>query len=74
MQLIQRFIYISTRGRIVQDLPKLRQLDDEEVTKTERRDAGYVVSSSSGSEDEEEEEEPVVRRGTSTLGKCIEGE
>lgn len=32
------------RGRIVQDLPKLRQLDNESVTRTERLEAGYTVS------------------------------
>ena len=44
------------RGRIVQDLERLRQLDGADVTREERRDAGFTVSSSED-EDEEEEEE-----------------
>ena len=42
------------RGRMIQDLPRLRQLNLIEVSKQERIEAGYTVSSS---EDEEEEEE-----------------
>lgn len=39
------------RGRILQDLASLRQLDGEDVTKEERRESGFVVSS-----DEDEDE------------------
>ena len=46
------------RGRIIQDLPKLRQLDGEDVTRVERQEAGYVVSDEEeDGEDEEEDEE-----------------
>ncbi|XP_064647689.1 leucine-rich repeat-containing protein 46-like [Lineus longissimus] len=50
------------RGRIIQDLPKLQQLDGEDVTKVEKMEAGFVVSDSeedeeeSGSSEEEEGE------------------
>ena len=46
----------SFRGRIIQDLPKLRQLDGETVTKIDRKEVGYVVSSSEEEEEEEDEE------------------
>lgn len=51
------------RGRLVQDLPKLRQLDNQSVTKTERIEAGYKVSDddTSSEEDDDEEETGVTR-------------
>ena len=42
------------RGRILQDLAKLQQLDGQEVTKEERRESGFVVSSESEEEGEDE--------------------
>ncbi|XP_069111822.1 leucine-rich repeat-containing protein 46-like [Argopecten irradians] len=44
------------RGRLVQDLEKLQLLDEEKVTATEKREAGFVVSSDEEEEEEEEEE------------------
>ena len=44
------------RGRIVQDLPKLRQLDGIEVTKTEKLEAGFQVSSSDGEESDDDDD------------------
>ncbi|CAH1788016.1 unnamed protein product [Owenia fusiformis] len=59
------------RGRIIQDLPKLRQLDGVDITKQDRRDVGYSVSSSS--EDEESEEEEEENNRMSQLGGTFEG-
>ena len=44
------------RGRIVQDLPKLRQLDGIEVTKTEKLEAGFQVSSSEEEESDDDDD------------------
>ncbi|KAL5007300.1 hypothetical protein ScPMuIL_016106 [Solemya velum] len=40
------------RGRIIQDLPCLRQLDEEEITREEKLEAGFAVSSESSEEEE----------------------
>ena len=45
----------TCRGRILQDLAKLQQLDGQKVTSEERRESGFVVSSDSGSDDGEDE-------------------
>ncbi|KAJ8313787.1 hypothetical protein KUTeg_008348 [Tegillarca granosa] len=41
------------RGRIIQDLANLKQLDEVDITKQEKLEAGFALSS----DDEEEEEE-----------------
>ena len=56
------------RGRLIQDLPNLRQLDGEQVTKQERMEVGYVVSSDSEEEEEEEDQEE-----QSKSAGCIKG-
>ncbi len=64
----------------MQDLPKLRQLDGQEVSKTERQEAGYRISSEEEgdadfdeNEEEEEEEEEDVRKSMITPGYSING-
>ena len=46
------FVYKFISGSIIQDVEKLRQLDNEEVTKEERLMAGYKVSSDESEDDE----------------------
>ncbi|KAL3832272.1 hypothetical protein ACJMK2_023931 [Sinanodonta woodiana] len=50
------------RGRIIQDLPRLKQLDEVEITKFEKKEAGHEVSSDSEEDEDEtvEEEEDIA--------------
>lgn len=62
---------IFNRGRIIQDLPKLRQLDEQEVSREERQEAGYVVSSDSEhSSDDDEKDQEDTREST---GLAVDG-
>ncbi|KAK3596341.1 hypothetical protein CHS0354_038741 [Potamilus streckersoni] len=45
------------RGRIIQDLPRLKQLDEVEITKSEKKEAGHEVSSDSEEDEDETGEE-----------------
>lgn len=51
------FHSVSLRGRIIQDLPKLKQLDEVEVTSEEKLEAGFKTEEDEDDDDEEDEEE-----------------
>ena len=56
----------------MQDLPKLRQLDGMEVTKTEKLEAGFQVSSSE--EEESDDDDVDLDNGSnSQIGADSEG-
>ncbi len=65
------------RGRIIQDLPALKQLDGIDVSKMEKIEAGFQVSSSEeeGSEESDEEfdinDEPYRQRIAQSEGEDI---
>lgn len=54
---IKIFHSVSLRGRIIQDLPKLKQLDEVEVTSEEKLEAGFKTEEDEDDDDEEDEEE-----------------
>lgn len=54
---IKIFHSVSFRGRIIQDLPKLKQLDEVEVTSEEKLEAGFKTEEDEDDDDEEDEEE-----------------
>lgn len=45
------------RGRIIQDLPKLKQLDEVEVTSEEKLEAGFKTEEDEDDDDDDEEDE-----------------
>lgn len=55
---IKIFHSVSLRGRIIQDLPKLKQLDEVEVTSEEKLEAGFKTEEDEDDDDDEEEDKP----------------
>ena len=62
------------RGRIVQDLPKLRNLDESEVSRVERLEAGYTLSSEEEESEDEEESHSTMAEGDSNQGNKLSWE
>lgn len=54
---IKIFHSVSLRGRIIQDLPKLKQLDEVEVTSEEKLEAGFKTEEDEDDDEDEDEEE-----------------
>lgn len=57
----------ALRGRIIQDLANLRQLDGEEISKLEKLEVGFEISSEEeGDDDDPDDEGGEEETGTST--------
>lgn len=60
------------RGRIIQDLPKLKQLDEVEVTSEEKLEAGFKTEEDDDDDDEDEEDDKPEDKKEKAGSKNIE--